>query len=142
MKKIILLAIVSVFLYGSATHAKEKNKTCDVEKLRGYYKDPSIIRGVDGKRTFEEVSLVIGCNAGKIYKTYKRYLEINPNLEGKIVIDFTVLSEGDVERVKIVDSMIENEKFLIEVMSIIYKIKFAKGRVEPLTVTYPIELFN
>jgi hypothetical protein len=88
------------------------------------------------------VSLVIGCNAGKIYKTYKRYLEINPNLEGKIVIDFTVLSEGDVERVKIVDSMIENEKFLIEVMSIIYKIKFAKGRVEPLTVTYPIELFN
>lgn len=142
MKKIILLAIVSVFLYSGATHGQEKNKTCDVEKLRGYYKDPSIIRGVDGKRTFAEVSLVIGCNAGKIYETYKRYLEINPNLEGKIVIDFTVLPEGDVERVKIVDSMIENEKFLIEIMSIIYKIKFAKGRVEPLTVTYPIELFN
>jgi hypothetical protein len=57
-------------------------------------------------------------------------------------MNFTILPDGSVDNVKIVDSMIENEKMLIDVMSAMYKMKYAKGGEGSTIITYPIELQN
>lgn len=150
MKNFVILVLLSLLFIGCAAPVpvEKKNGMCDNEKLEAYYKDPSKIRskngskirGKDGKRTLEEVAFVTACKVGEIYSAYNTYLRKNIEIQGKVVIVFTIQPDGKVSNAVVAESTIDDKGFLEEMVIIIKNFKFASGGVDPLTVTYPIEL--
>ena len=98
--------------------------------------------GSDNKRpgrTYEEVTLVIDSNKGRIFNMYNRMLRKNPTLSGKIVFEITIEPSGAVADVKIVSSELNSPDLEKRLITLFKTFDFGAKQVETMVVTFPID---
>jgi len=90
-------------------------------------------------RTYEEVTLVIDSNKGRIFNMYNRMLRQDPTLSGKIVFEITISPSGDVTNVKIVSSELHSPELEKRLIVLFKSFNFGAKKVETMVVTFPID---
>lgn len=99
--------------------------------------------GTSGKasRAREEVEIVFDRNKGALYALYGRALRDQPELAGKVVLEFTIMPSGEVANVRVVSSELKDDELLKKIVARVRLIRFQPADVEPLTVSKPIDFF-
>ncbi len=99
--------------------------------------------GVSGKaaRSQEEIELVFDRNKGAIYALYSRALRERPELQGKMVLEFTIAPSGEVTACRVVSSELQDPELERKIVARVKQIRFEAKDVEPMTTTKPIEFF-
>jgi TonB family protein len=99
--------------------------------------------GTSGKnsRTSEEVTMVFDRNKGALHALYGRALRDLPEMEGKIVLEFTIAPSGEITMCRILSSELNNPELEKKIVARVRLIRFKAADVEPLTVSKPIEFF-
>ncbi|MBN1996525.1 energy transducer TonB [candidate division KSB1 bacterium] len=102
---------------------------------------PRNVRGsstAKGYRTVDKVNAVIRNQYGRIMHTYNKYLKSDPDLGGKISLDLTINAGGRVSDIQILESTIQNQDFLNDVMRIIRGLRFEPIPEGSVTVYLPL----
>lgn len=90
-------------------------------------------------RTREEVQTGFDRNKSALSVIINRALRDNPNLSGKIEINFTVQPDGSVTGLKMISSELGDAELERKILSRIQSINFGAKTVQPFTVeSYPI----
>ena len=99
--------------------------------------------GVSGKasRSPEEIELVFDRNKGAIYALYGRALRERPELQGKMVLEFTIAPSGEVTACRVVSSELQDPELERKIVARVKQIRFESRDVEAMTTTKPIEFF-
>jgi TonB family protein len=99
--------------------------------------------GSSGKaaRSREEIELVFDRNKGAIYTLYARALREHPELQGKLVLEFTIAPSGEVTMCKVVSSELHNEELESKIVARVKSFRFEPKDVETITTTKPIDFF-
>jgi periplasmic protein TonB len=99
--------------------------------------------GSSGKaaRSQEEIELEFDRNKGAIYALYSRALRERPELQGKMVLEFTISPSGDVTACRVVSSELNDPELERKIVARVKLIRFAARDVESMTTTKPIEFF-
>jgi TonB family protein len=99
--------------------------------------------GSSGKaaRSREEIELVFDRNKGAIYTLYARALREHPELQGKLVLEFTIAPSGEVTMCRVVSSELHNEELESKIVARVKSFRFEPRDVETITTTKPIDFF-
>jgi len=99
--------------------------------------------GVSGKasRSREEIELVFDRNKGAIYALYSRALREQPDLQGKMVLEFTIAPSGEVTMCRVVSSEIRDPELERKIVARVRLFRFEARDVETITTTKPIDFF-
>jgi periplasmic protein TonB len=104
-------------------------------------RSPSTGRGGANTRSAEEIALVFDRNKGAIYALYERALRMNPMLQGKLVLEFTISPGGVVTRCRVVSSDLHDPALEHEIVARVMLFRFEPEKVDPTTATKPIDFF-
>ncbi len=117
---------------GSGKNVNLKNK---IRKIKNQLKFSNGRKA--GHLAPEVISRVIASHYGEVRYCYEKQLKMNPELEGKLTVRFTIGLDGHISAAKIEDSSLNN----MEVEScVLYKIKnwrFPRPRGGTVTVIFP-----
>jgi TonB family protein len=102
---------------------------------------PSAGRGGGAGRSEEEIAVVFDRNKGAIYALYQRALRMNPMLQGKLVLEFTIAPSGVVTRCRLVSSELHDPALEREIVARVMLFRFEPEKVDPTTATKPIDFF-
>jgi protein TonB len=104
---------------------------------------PPTRSGGSGKaaRSPEEIELVFDRNKGRIYNLYARALRDNAELQGKLVLEFTIAPSGDVTMCRVVSSELRNPELESKILALVRLLHFDAKDVETITTTKPIDFF-
>jgi protein TonB len=99
--------------------------------------------GSSGKaaRSREEIELVFDHNKGAIYGLYNRALRERAELQGKLVLEFTIAPAGEVTMCRVVSSELNDQDLEQKICSRVKLFHFDAKDVEPITTTKPIDFF-
>jgi periplasmic protein TonB len=99
--------------------------------------------GSSGKaaRSREEIELVFDRNKGAIYALYSRELREKPELQGKLVLEFTIAPSGDVTMCRVISSELADPELEKKIIARVRLFHFEPKDVAPITTTKPIEFF-
>jgi len=99
--------------------------------------------GSSGKasRSREEIELVFDRNKGAIYALYSRALREQPELQGKMVLEFTIAPSGEVTMCRVVSSEIGDPELERKIVARVRLFRFEARDVEAITTTKPIDFF-
>jgi TonB family protein len=99
--------------------------------------------GSSGKasRAREEVEIVFDRNKGALYALYGRALREQPDLAGKLVLEFTIAPTGEITMCRVVSSELNDPELEKKIVARVRLIRFKPADVEPLTVSKPIDFF-
>src|SRR5687767_7469350 len=99
--------------------------------------------GTSGKasRAREEVEIVFDRNKGALYALYGRALRDQPELQGKLVLEFTIAPSGEITMCRVVSSELNDPELEKKIVARVRLIRFKPAEVEPLTVSKPIDFF-
>ena len=99
--------------------------------------------GASGKaaRSREEIELIFDRNKGAIYALYSRALREQPELQGKMVLEFTIAPTGEVTMCRIVSSELNNPDLERKIVARVRLFHFEARDVETITTTKPIDFF-
>lgn len=92
-------------------------------------------------RSREEIELVFDRNKGAIYSLYSRALRDQPELSGKMVLEFTVAPSGEVTMCRVVSSELNDPELERKIVSRVKLFRFEAKDVETVTTTKPIDFF-
>lgn len=98
-----------------------------------------MLNKLNADRSYEEVAFIVGCNGKKLKNTHSRYRKNNNIGWGKIIYEFTILSNGTVSKAIVLKSDFNDKDFQYELEKILKNMKFSKKNVDNLIVTLPIE---
>jgi protein TonB len=104
-------------------------------------RSPAAGRGGAAGRSEEEIAIVFDRNKGAIYALYARALRMNPMLQGKLVLEFTIAPSGVVTRCRIVSSELHDPALEREIVARVMLFRFEPEKVDPTTATKPIDFF-
>jgi protein TonB len=101
----------------------------------------SVSKGGSGKpsRSQEEIALVFDRNKGAIYALYGRALRDTPELQGKLVLEFTIAPSGEVTECHVVSSELKNAELESKIVARVKLFRFEAKDVAAITSTKPIE---
>jgi protein TonB len=101
----------------------------------------SVSKGGSGKpsRSQEEIALVFDRNKGAIYALYGRALRDTPDLQGKLVLEFTIAPSGEVTECHVVSSEMKNAELESKIVARVKLFRFEPKDVAVITTTKPIE---
>jgi len=101
----------------------------------------NVAKGGSGKpsRSQEEIALVFDRNKGAIYALYGRALRDIPDLQGKLVLEFTIAPSGEVTECHVVSSELKNAELESKIVARVKLFRFEAKDVAPITSTKPIE---
>jgi TonB family protein len=101
----------------------------------------NVSKGGSGKlsRSQEEVALVFDRNKGAIYALYGRALRDIPDLQGKLVLEFTIAPSGEVTECHVVSSELKNAELESKIVARVKLFRFEAKDVATITTTKPIE---
>src|SRR5262245_37905654 len=97
--------------------------------------------GGKAARSREEIELVFDKNKGRIYSLYARALRDNAELQGKLVLEFTIAPNGDVTMCRIVSSELKDPDLERKIISLVRLFRFDPKDVDTITTTKPIDFF-
>jgi protein TonB len=99
--------------------------------------------GTSGKaaRSREEIELIFDRNKGAIYALYSRELRDHPELQGKLVLEFTISPSGDVTMCRVVSSELNDPELERKIIARVRLFHFEPKDVETITTTKPIDFF-
>jgi periplasmic protein TonB len=99
--------------------------------------------GNSGKaaRSREEIELVFDRNKGAIYGLYNRALRERAELQGKLVLEFTVAPSGEVTMCRVVSSELNDPDLENRIVARVRLFHFEAKDVESITTTKPIDFF-
>ena len=92
-------------------------------------------------RSEEEIALVFDRNKGAIYALYTRALRDKPDLQGKLVLELTIDSDGSVTRCEVVSSELNDPELERKLVARVKLFRFESKDVGTITVTKPIDFF-
>jgi periplasmic protein TonB len=92
-------------------------------------------------RSPEEIALVFDRNKGRIYNLYARALRDNAELQGKLVLEFTIASNGTVTDCRVVSSELKDPELEKKIIALVRLFQFQAEDVDPVTATKPIDFF-
>ena len=104
-------------------------------------RSPNAGRGGSAGRSEEEIAMVFDRNKGAIYALYERALRMNPMLQGKLVLQFTIAPGGEVTRCRVVSSELHDPALEREIVARVMLFRFQPEKVDPTTATKPIDFF-
>lgn len=93
----------------------------------------------EGLRSEEEIAIVMDRNKSQLHSLYRRARRTNPGLKGKIVLAITILPSGQVSKILIRSSELNNPRLESRLVARIKRFNFGVRGVEKVTVIYPIE---
>ena len=98
-------------------------------------------RGSSGSasRSEEEIALVFDRNKGAIYALYGRALREQPDLQGKLVLEFTIAPDGEVTECHVVSSELHDPDLERKIVARVKLFRFEARDVAAITTTKPIE---
>jgi periplasmic protein TonB len=101
----------------------------------------TVARGGSGKasRSEEEIALVFDRNKGAIYALYGRALRDQPDLQGKLVLEFTIAPSGEVTDCRVVSSELKDPDLEHKIVERVKLFRFDARDVATITTTKPIE---
>jgi protein TonB len=101
----------------------------------------NVNKGGSGKpsRTQEEIALIFDRNKGAIYALYGRALRDVPDLQGKLVLEFTIAPSGEVTECHVVSSELKNADLESKIVARVKLFRFEAKDVAVITTTKPIE---
>jgi TonB family protein len=101
----------------------------------------NVAKGGSGKpsRSQEEIALVFDRNKGAIYALYGRALRDIPDLQGKLVLEFTIAPSGEVTECHVVSSELKNAELESKIVARVKLFRFEARDVAAITTTKPIE---
>jgi protein TonB len=99
--------------------------------------------GGSGKasRSAEEIATVFDRNKGAIYALYNRATRSNPELQGKLVLEFTITPDGQVTGCKVVSTELHDSELEAKIISLVKLFHFPAEDVAQITTTKPIDFF-
>lgn len=99
--------------------------------------------GSSGKaaRSREEIETVFDRNKGSIYALYNRATRSNPELQGKLVLEFTISPAGEVTMCRVVSTELNDKELENKIVSLVKLFHFEAKDVETITTTKPIDFF-
>jgi protein TonB len=97
--------------------------------------------GGKAARSREEIELVFDRNKGRIYSLYARALRDNAELQGKLVLEFTIAPTGDVTMCRIVSSELRDADLERKIIALVRQFRFDAKDVDTVTTTKPIDFF-
>ena len=99
--------------------------------------------GTSGKaaRSREEIELVFDRNKGAIYGLYNRALRDRAELQGKLVLEFTIAPSGDITMCRVVSSELNDPELESKIVARVRLFHFDPKDVESITTTKPMEFF-
>jgi TonB family protein len=99
--------------------------------------------GSSGKaaRSREEIELVFDRNKGAIYGLYNRALRERAELQGKLVLEFTVAPSGEITMCRVVSSELNDPDLESKIVARVRLFHFEARDVESITTTKPIDFF-
>jgi TonB family protein len=99
--------------------------------------------GASGKaaRSREEIELIFDRNKGAIYALYSRALREKPDLQGKMVLEFTIAPSGEVTMCRVVSSDLNDPELENKIIARVRLFHFEPKDVESITTTKPIDFF-
>ena len=92
-------------------------------------------------RSEEEIAMVFDRNKGAIYAIYTRALRDKPDLQGKLVLELTIGSDGSVMKCDVVSSELNDPELERKLVARIKLFRFEAKDVGTITVTKPIDFF-
>jgi periplasmic protein TonB len=101
----------------------------------------AVSKGGSGKasRSEEEIALVFDRNKGAIYALYGRALRDEPDLQGKLVLEFTISPSGEVTECHVVSSELKDPDLERKIVARVKLFRFEAKDVAVITTTKPIE---
>lgn len=90
-------------------------------------------------RPYAEIELVFQKNKGTIFSLYSRALRQDPTLQGKVVLELTIAPSGEVTKVRIVSSELNNAELERKLIARVKLFRFEAKNVGTLIVKYPID---
>lgn len=90
-------------------------------------------------RSQEEIERVFQRNKGGIFALYNRALRKDPSLQGKVVLQLTILPNGKVTVCKILSTELKAKTFERKLRLKVKSFRFTKKDVATVTITYPID---
>ena len=104
---------------------------------------PGATSGGGGKpaRSREEIELVFDRNKGRIYSLYARALRDNAELQGKLVLEFTISPSGEVTMCRVVSSELKDPELERKIIALVRLFRFDSKDVDTITTTKPIDFF-
>jgi len=99
--------------------------------------------GGSGKpgRSREEIELVFDRNKGRIYSLYARALRDNAELQGKLVLEFTIAPTGAVTMCRVGSSELKDAELERKIVALVRLFHFDPKDVDAITTTKPIDFF-
>ncbi len=97
--------------------------------------------GGKAARSREEIELVFDRNKGRIYSLYARALRDNAELQGKLVLEFTIAPTGEVTMCRIVSSELRDADLERKIIALVRLFRFDPKDVDTVTTTKPIDFF-
>ncbi|HJS91747.1 MAG TPA: TonB family protein [Steroidobacteraceae bacterium] len=104
-------------------------------------RSPSTGRGGSTGRSAEEIAMVFDRNKGAIYALYERALRVNPMLQGKLVLEFTIAPSGVVTRCRVISSDLHDPALERAIVARVMLFRFKAEKVDPTTTNKPIDFF-
>ena len=92
-------------------------------------------------RSPEEIALVFDRNKGRIYNLYARALRDNAELQGKLVLEFTIAPNGTVTMCRVVSSDLKDPELEKKIIALVRLFQFQPEDVDAVTATKPIDFF-
>jgi len=103
--------------------------------------EQQVARGGSGRasRSEEEIALVFDRNKSAIYALYGRALREQPDLQGKLVLQFTIAPSGEVTECRVLSSELHDPDLERKIVALVELFRFEAKDVAPITTTKPIE---
>ena len=97
--------------------------------------------GGKAARSPEEIEEVFDRNKGRIYNLYARALRDNAELQGKLVLEFTIAPSGEVTMCRVISSELKDPELESKIVAMVRLMHFAARDVDTVTTKKPIEFF-
>lgn len=102
-----------------------------------YHYDPK----KDSKRDMQSIRRTLERYKGAVYSLYAKALRLNPDLGGRFIFEFVILTDGSIEKLKLKSSELGNQKLEQQMLQKISGINFGKEDVSPTAVQYTFSFF-
>ncbi|MCD4665622.1 MAG: TonB family protein [Bacteroidales bacterium] len=92
-----------------------------------------------GHRSDQSIMDVVMSRKGQITYLYNKYLKRNPNLRGKISIEFTIAANGFVTKARVIEATISHPQLQRDLIRLIKRLKFDPIPSGSLTAVFPFQ---